>query len=248
MSTTLPAVSSAPALQAGEAHAIAVDAYLYFYPLITMDLTRKQSTNMLMPGVRQRPDEYVRERAGLSARGFQRGRALKLRYPLFHRVARSHQRSRWSFPRRTRPGDIISCRCSTCGPTSSHLPVGGRPALSRPTSSSHRLAGAGRFPSGFTQISAPTPYVWIIGRTRTDGPADYDAVHKIQAGYTSHAALTLGQDTRTGDGEDRPSRRYEDAAYGAGGHYVCWQLISPMQPSCSSSTHRTSPISRSSPR
>ena len=30
----------------GEAHAIAVNAYLYFYPLLTMDLTRKQSTNI----------------------------------------------------------------------------------------------------------------------------------------------------------------------------------------------------------
>ena len=26
-------------------------------------------------------------------------------------------------------------------------------------------------------------YVWIIGRTKTDGPPDYDAVHKIQAGF-----------------------------------------------------------------
>ena len=42
---------------------------------------------------------------------------------------------------------------------------------------------SGAVPAGFAQIEAPTPYVWIIGRTKTDGPPDYDAVHKIQAGY-----------------------------------------------------------------
>jgi hypothetical protein len=41
----------------------------------------------------------------------------------------------------------------------------------------------GDTPSGMTRIDAPTPYVWIIGRKKTDGPQDYDAVHKIQAGY-----------------------------------------------------------------
>jgi hypothetical protein len=41
----------------------------------------------------------------------------------------------------------------------------------------------GTVPADITQIKAPTPYVWIIGRTKTDGPADYDAVHKIQDGY-----------------------------------------------------------------
>jgi hypothetical protein len=41
----------------------------------------------------------------------------------------------------------------------------------------------GKVSDGFTRIAAPTSYVWIIGRTRTDGPQDYDAVHKIQAGY-----------------------------------------------------------------
>ena len=37
---------SPPAITAEEAHAIGVDAYLYFYPLVTMDVTRRQLTNI----------------------------------------------------------------------------------------------------------------------------------------------------------------------------------------------------------
>ena len=41
----------------------------------------------------------------------------------------------------------------------------------------------GNVPTGLSRINAPTPYVWIIGRTKTDGPSDYDAVHAVQKGF-----------------------------------------------------------------
>src|SRR6516165_9995682 len=39
-------VAEAAPVTEEEAHAIGVDAYLYFYPLVTMDLTRLQCTNV----------------------------------------------------------------------------------------------------------------------------------------------------------------------------------------------------------
>jgi hypothetical protein len=56
-------------------------------------------------------------------------------------------------------------------------PPGWRPDLRE------KFAEEFRLPDNTQRIDAPTPYVWIIGRTKTDGPADYDAVHKIQEGY-----------------------------------------------------------------
>jgi len=42
---------------------------------------------------------------------------------------------------------------------------------------------SGTVPDGMTKIVAPTPTIWILGRTQTNGPADYDNVHKVQDGY-----------------------------------------------------------------
>ncbi len=40
------AQGAAPAITQEEAHAIAVDAYVYFYPIMSMDVSRKQFTNV----------------------------------------------------------------------------------------------------------------------------------------------------------------------------------------------------------
>lgn len=41
----------------------------------------------------------------------------------------------------------------------------------------------GDVPAGLSVIKSPTRYVWIIGRTQTNGAADYGNVHKVQDGY-----------------------------------------------------------------
>ncbi|HTO79466.1 MAG TPA: DUF1214 domain-containing protein, partial [Methylocystis sp.] len=41
----------------------------------------------------------------------------------------------------------------------------------------------GTLPKGVAELKSPTNMAWIIGRTQTNGPADYPAVHAIQDGY-----------------------------------------------------------------
>jgi hypothetical protein len=182
MSTALQAAGSIPALTADEAHAIGVDAYLYFYPLVLMDLTRKQSINIDQREFGKGPmNVFVNVPA----------------YPLadFKGVVRSNFDTLYSIAwlDLTREPLVVSAPDTD-----------GRyyllPMLDMWTdvfaSPGWRTTGTeagdflitppgweGKVPEGFTRIAAPTPYVWVIGRTKTDGPADYDAVHSIQAGY-----------------------------------------------------------------
>jgi hypothetical protein len=55
------------------------------------------------------------------------------------------------------------------------------------------------------RIDAPTPYVWVIGRTRTDGPADYDAVHGVQAGFTVTPLSQWGKPSEAAEVKIDPS-------------------------------------------
>ncbi|PPD45132.1 MAG: hypothetical protein CTY15_04925 [Methylocystis sp.] len=63
----------------------------------------------------------------------------------------------------------------------------------------------GTLPRGVTQIKAPTNMVWIIGRTQTNGPADYPAVHKIQDGYKLTPLSAFGKPYTPPAGKVDPS-------------------------------------------
>lgn len=181
-------ITSAPRAQdmtPEAAHAIAVDAYVYFYPLVTMDVTRRQLTNM---------EAGKTEFGGpmntfVNVKAFPSADARAVVRPNFDTLYSSGWIDLTS-------GPVIVSAPDTAGRfyllpmldmwsdvfASPGSRTTGTEAANFLLAPPGWTSGA-ELPSGVQRIDAPTPYVWVIGRTKTDGPADYEAVHKIQAGY-----------------------------------------------------------------
>src|SRR5215470_13373230 len=187
------AEGAAPPITEQEAHAIAVDAYVYFYSLMSMDITRQQFTNV-EPG----KDAFkgpmntfvnVPEYPPANFKGVVRSNFDTLyssswldmtKEPVVITVPDTDGRY-YLLPMLDMWTDVFASpgwrTTGTRAGTFLITPPGWRPDLR------DRFAEEFKLPKDTQRIEAPTPYVWVIGRTKTDGPADYDAVHKIQAGY-----------------------------------------------------------------
>ena len=85
------AARAAETISEQDAHAIGVQAYLYFYSLVTMDLTRKQLTNVVKAEGISRADEHVRQHPGIPDGGHEGGGPAELRHAVFQRLARPDQ-------------------------------------------------------------------------------------------------------------------------------------------------------------
>jgi hypothetical protein len=163
---------------------LAHEAYVYLYPLVTMDVTRRQAVSV-PAGIKPAfgpPNEFHHLREFPSAE--------------FRSVVRPNFDTLYS----------SAWLDLTAGPVALHVSdTAGRyfmvPLLDmwtdvfatlgpRTTGSGDQdylVTGPGHqgeLPAGANVLRAPTPYVWIIGRIQTNGPDDYDKVRRIQDGLT----------------------------------------------------------------
>ena len=171
------------ALSEQEAAEIGVNAYLYFYPLVTMDVTRRQMTNMASgekPGYGpSNKFDHIREYPSADMKVVVRPNFDTLysiawldlvKEPIILSVPDTDGRY-YLMPLLDMWTDVFAAP----GKRTTGTQAGDYAVVPQ--------GWKGKLPKGVQRIDAPTPQVWIIGRTQTNGPEDYATVHKVQDGF-----------------------------------------------------------------
>ncbi|MFD0332141.1 DUF1254 domain-containing protein [Streptacidiphilus monticola] len=171
---------------------LAREAYTYLYPLVMMDVTRRQCSSPLAaekPGYGL-PNQFHHLREFPSAE--------------FRAVVRPNFDTLYSNAWLDLTGGPVELHVSDTGDRYYMLPlmdmwtdvfatIGQR--TTGTGDQDYLIVGPDHddtAPAGVTLLRAPTPYVWIIGRTQTNGLADYEAVWEVQDGYTLNAVPPRG--------------------------------------------------------
>jgi hypothetical protein len=183
MAATFASPPGTISLTAEEALQIGVEAYIYFYPLVSMDVTRRVMTNV-PAGVKSGAGPMNRFNHCLAYPPADFREVVRPNFDTLYSIgwldltiepmivsAPDTAGRYYLLPMMDMWSDVFASPGKrTSGTEAAHF------AVAPPR-------WEGRLPRDVELIRSPTSYVWIIGRTQTNGPADYDAVHKIQAGY-----------------------------------------------------------------
>ncbi len=176
-----------------ETFEIGVEAYTYFYPLVLMDVTRRQAVNVEAGKTIGRgpmntfahvpifPPADFRHVVRPNFDTLYSVAWLDLTKEPMVVTAPDTQGRYYMLPMLDMWTDVFACPGKrTTGTGASRF------AVVPP-------GWQGKFPEDVQRINAPTPFVWIVGRTQTNGTKDYEAVHRVQAGYTITPVSQLGK-------------------------------------------------------
>ncbi len=167
-----------------DAETIAIEAYIYLYPLVLMDTTRLQTTNVekwdgKSPVVPMNTFAHFRAFPEVTFTAVVRPNFDTLysilwmditAEPMIISIPDSKERY-YLMPAMDMWTDVFAAPGWRTTGTKA-----GKYAFCQP-------GWSGTLPRGVTRIDSPTPIIWFVGRTQTDGEKDFDAVHKFQDGF-----------------------------------------------------------------
>ena len=163
-----------------EAVSIATEAYIYGYPLVTMDMTRKQLTNVAAPGGSRAPMgqlNLLRTYPAVDDHAVTAPNADTLYTTTWIDVSKEP----WIFGIPDM-GDRYYLMPMLDGWTDVFQVPGKRTTGDK--AQKYAITGpgwSGTLPAGVTEYKSPTALVWILGRIYCTGtPEDYKAVHALQ--------------------------------------------------------------------
>lgn len=168
-----------------EARSIAVDAYLYGYPLVLMDVTRRVMTNVAAPDdARIRAPMFEFANAQQYPTAAYRDAAFPNADTLYSSAWLNLAREPWVL-HVPDTGDRFYLMQMMDAWNNVFADPGTRTTGNR--AGDFVLTGpgwSGKLPVGMREIKSPTNTVWILGRTYSTGtPADIEAVRMIQKQY-----------------------------------------------------------------
>lgn len=167
-----------------EAYAIGLEAYSYAYPMVLMETTRRVSTNAGAGGRLRAPMNHFSHMKAYPDAGFKdvvRPNADTLYSSLWFDVGK--EPLVLTLPKTAGRYHVVPLMdmwtdvFATLG-TRTTGNDGGTVAIVGPR-------WQGTLPKGMRMVRSPTDMGWIIGRIQTNGAADYDHVHQLQATYAA---------------------------------------------------------------
>ena len=177
------AAAAAPATPTAEQNAAfdaAVDAYVFGYPLVTMDMTRRVMTNVAAPeGERGPMGQFVRAREypNASFRDVTAPNADTLYTTAWIDVAKEP----WVLSLPDMKGRFFLFPMLDGWTTVFQVPSKRTTGTGAQTYAITGPGWTGALPAGVKEYKSPTAIVWLLGRIYCTGtPEDYRAVHAIQ--------------------------------------------------------------------